>query len=532
MKITKMIAVNLLLFVNIFASSLIVTSDVTSNTSWDADTVIINKEFFEIKEGARLTIGSGVHVIFKKDIAVITVKGTISALGTVDDSVYFSKEKEGEWQGIRIVPRSNSSISLDSSFFEYCSLKKSLYFGSSNSFDQMGGVLHCGKGNFVLIKGCGISDVQGQVGGAVYVDSGSVMKIVECTFLSNSANSFGGGAVMTSDSGFLNLIVQNSSFKYNSARNGGAVRIGKGTKAEFNNCIFFKDSTISINPALKDLNGGAIAIFGAADVTMRNCIIFHCRSYVSGGGIYSRGASLKLINCTVAQNTTIYGGGIYFARGVAASSPILVNTIVDGNGKLFGVSIPRDSAGCAIFLDSSVTPVFRNCQMSDTIYDHTIQKYTGEFTNSRYCKTEFVHSRNTVPDTIVDGYVLYTKLSKKDPAIDSGTPDTTGLGLPEFDVAGRKRINGTAIDIGALEYHENITSIHTLSPYRKTEQLRSSDNRFSIYSLNGQKLGNYKSGVALQTVHQFVRNRFPKGIYLVTLCSSGKQVQTEKIMVK
>lgn len=534
MKLAKIIVGFLILAVNLYATSLIVTSDVISNTAWDVDTVFINKEFFEVKENARLSIAAGVHVIFKKNIAVITVKGTITAIGTATDSIYFKREDNGKWQGIRILSKTNDFTNQDSSFLEYCNFQKAIYLGTQYDYEQQGGVLYCGKGNFVLLKNSLISDVMGLTGGAVYADSGSTVRIEKCSFLRNIAEGDRGGAVTTSNGGTVNLRVQNCSFKYNCARTGGAVCIGKGTIAELNNCVFYKDTTTSVNPALNDLNGGAIAIFGSSNVTMRNCIIFHCRSYLRGGAIYCEDASPKIINCTIARNSTIYGGGIYFARAAVASSPLLINTIVDGNGKLFGVSIPRDSAGCGIFLDSSVTPVFRHCQMYDTVYDYTIKPYTGEFTNSRYCKTGFVYETPgyDISDTLVDGYNLFIFLSKKDPGIDSGTPDTIGLGLPEFDVAGRKRINGTTVDIGALEFHEDFSSINPCAHHRKTEQSLISGSELAIYSLNGQKLGIYNTYVSLQTVKQFIQSRFPHGVYLVTLNGAGKQIWSRKVMVK
>ena len=55
-----------------------------------------------------------------------------------------------------------------------------------------------------------------------------------------------------------------------------------GKSAEINSCIFYRDTTYSVNPHL-NYKGGALAIFGPADVTLRNCLVFFCRSF---DGIY------------------------------------------------------------------------------------------------------------------------------------------------------------------------------------------------------------------------------------------------------
>jgi len=43
-------------------------------------------------------------------------------------------------------------------------------------------------------------------------------------------------------------------------------------------------------------------------------------------------------------------------------------------------------------------------------------------------------------------------LSALSPCIDAGTPDTTGLNLPEFDLAGNPRVFNEIIDMGAYEW--------------------------------------------------------------------------------
>jgi hypothetical protein len=533
MKMNKMGMLSLVVWANLFASSISVTSDVTTNTTWNADTVFLNKADFTVQSGARLTILPGTAVKFKPNLRFITVRGTISAIGAENDSIRFSKEDTRiSWQGIRLLNRVQSTAAYESSYFKFCVLEGTQIITTDSMYMKRGAAVYCGAGNYVEISNSAVLKNGGYHGGAVYVDSGAAVLISKCFFGNNTTNFFGGGAILANDNGEKKLLIQNCRFDRNYARTGGAVRIGKGTKAEINNCIFYRDSTYSINPDIGDLRGGAMAIFGPADVTLRNCIIFHCRSYGKGGGIYSVDASPKLINCTVASNTSVYGGGIYFARDSAASSPLLINTIEGGNGTF--LLLPRDSAGCGIFLDSSVTPIFRYCQLYDTVHDFKIRPYAENFINTKYYKTNFVSDMPgelfTI-DTVVAGYQLYSKFSKHDPAIDGGTPDTTGLGLPEFDILGQKRIDGSAVDIGAIEFHGELIVRHFPAITKQSPE-DGALYEVVIYSLNGQKQGCFTSNVLPHTIGEFLNTKFPRGIYLVAVNRPGSQSMLEKVLVK
>lgn len=535
MKISKAGLFSAIILSNLYASSLVITSDVTVNTTWDTDSVIIDKEFFEVKRNARLTIAPGVNIVFKKDISFITVYGTISAIGKESDSIYITRmNPKNEWQGIRLVPRDNTINGLDSSYIEYCDLRNAMSSGSDKLFERQGGILHCGKGNFISLKHCSISNARGDIGGAVFVDSGASMRIERCTFLSNSAGSLGGGAVATSIRGSSQLFIVNCRFEYNEARSGGAIRIGTGSKTEINNCVFFRDTTRSVNSVLGDLNGGAIAVFGPADVTLRNCLIYHCRSYGKGGGIYSSDASIKLINCTIARNASVYGGGIYFARDSAASSPLLINTIEGGNGRIPGVKLPRDSAGYGMFLDSSVTPIFRHCQIYDTVYDHKIKPYQGEFVHSRYYKTDFLFRKisSSYPDTVKESYQLLSDFAGSDSGINGGTPDTAGLGLPEFDVLGQKRIFGSAVDIGAIEYNDSLIKVKSIIRMLQRQRFKMQCLHGSVHSLDGRIVGEFTGDFTLPAFRRSAGPGISRGLYIVRKNLTGGELRIERVLVR
>jgi hypothetical protein len=55
------------------------------------------------------------------------------------------------------------------------------------------------------------------------------------------------------------------------------------------------------------------------------------------------------------------------------------------------------------------------------------------------------------------------KLPVGSPCVNAGTPDTTGLGLGDTDIAGNPRIVGSAIDLGAFEYNSLTLPVRLLS---------------------------------------------------------------------
>lgn len=127
---------------------------------------------------------------------------------------------------------------------------------------------------------------------------------------------------------------------------------------------------------------------------------------------------------------------------------------------------------------------------------------------------------------------MHSKYGDNDPAIDAGTPDTTGLRLPEFDLTGRKRINGNAVDIGALEYHESSSVVKPIFLRNNVQTFGSNTNDYIIYSLTGQKVAVFKGDQSFQSVQELVRNKYSSGIYFVTLKNMGKQVWSRSVFVK
>ena len=147
-------------------------------------------------------------------------------------------------------------------------------------------------------------------------------------------------------------------------------------------------------------------------------------------------AKVDLINSTIGDNTTPTGGAVKLNYGAEVN---IINSILYGD-------IPRE-----IVVDGRDMP----CTL--TVRNSLIQGGMWGI---------MVLGNNTLNwlDGNIDGDPLWIgsgdypySLSYGSPCIDSGTIDTTGLHLPEYDLAGNPRIKNGRIDMGAYEFQDTIS---------------------------------------------------------------------------
>jgi hypothetical protein len=98
----------------------------------------------------------------------------------------------------------------------------------------------------------------------------------------------------------------------------------------------------------------------------------------------------------------------------------------------------------------------------DSTYHYAIKQFdTGSIT-SKYCNlfTYYPGIGNIYTNPkLTNSEIGRFYLQSSSPCIDNGTPDTSGLNLPEYDILNNSRIENNRIDIGALEYHGNLSSL-------------------------------------------------------------------------
>ncbi|MEA2105020.1 MAG: choice-of-anchor Q domain-containing protein [Candidatus Cloacimonadota bacterium] len=313
--------------------------------------------------------------------------------------------------------------------------------------------------------------------------------------------------------------------------------------------LIFKNIEIINNTA--EMFGGGIVIYKSSPV-LENLLIKN-NSAESGGGIeISNNSNPLIINCIIDSNLALelynYGGGV---ACVVECNPIFINTSISNNisYETSGISI---SGGAGNYCD----PIFINCNICNnhsTMDNRTISlgdhanvhlincilrnpnDYEVYFFNSpppetlsvTYCNIDgginaintnnngTIHWLEGNIDSLpqfVGGNPYSYELTEDSPCIDAGTPDTTGLNLPELDLAGNSRIYNGRIDIGAYEWQQEgidnpdtsfVNKLYLFqnqpNPFRgeteilfiTTDYERVEDYQLSIYNVRGQLVKRY-----------------------------------------
>lgn len=323
----------------------------------------------------------------------------------------------------------------------YC---RSCYFYSYHSDFIGNNTGNGGNGYSVYYSTSG----QGGAGGALYLEN-CTGETVNTFF---GFNSTGNGGDL-----FLGLNISPAG----NGGNGGAGVINGSSAIDFRRCIFLQNSTgnggnqtINSDTAGSGGNagrGGALFIMDTSSVEMMNCLFSGNLTGIGGihlgnnsnpgqngkgGAVYADSlCGLKIVNSTIAGNRTGYtdssynytpiigpGGGVFSGDSI----PHLINTIIAYNETLLNDSIvPNDLSGIYLL-------------------DYCLVHDTSDFTSSGFANIFLRDPRfANFPDSL--------QPAPGSPAINNGSPDTSGLFLPEYDLDLNPRVN-QRIDIGAYEY--------------------------------------------------------------------------------
>lgn len=131
-------------------------------------------------------------------------------------------------------------------------------------------------------------------GGGAYINPGGILTIINTTFSTNSAPTFGGGV-----DNLGTLVITNSTFSANSAIESGGGVINNGT-VTITNSIFSGNSS--------SYGGGVRNLGGAVTITKSTFSGNSASSY--GGGIYNPVGTLAISGSTFSNNTAGGGGGV------------------------------------------------------------------------------------------------------------------------------------------------------------------------------------------------------------------------------
>ncbi len=114
-----MALVFLLIQSKLYASSISTSGNISTDTYWSSDTIKVNGDII-IDQNITLTIQKGVVVEFADNVSM-EINGRVIAIGTVEDTIYFTKQASNivSWGGIKI----NYSSSDDTTKFSFCKIQ-------------------------------------------------------------------------------------------------------------------------------------------------------------------------------------------------------------------------------------------------------------------------------------------------------------------------------------------------------------------------------------------------------------------------
>jgi hypothetical protein len=380
---------------------------ISSDTTW-ANTVLVDGDVF-VDNGHSLTIDPGTIIEFQ-GYYKIKVNGSLQAVGTQSDSITFTiadttgfsnyYSTNGAWNGLRFWDVQSGN---DSSIFRFCKIQFSKAVDDDNS---AGGAIsyYPNQESKIKIANCLIQNcISKEQGGAIWITSGSLVYIIDNAIRNNRSLEFDGGGICLEKG--ISLVIRNNTINNNSAH------FGAGISVVDDNNSFIVNNLIYGNQAITD--GGGIHIE------------YYC--------------STIFVNNTISNNNSYSeSGGVQFNNN---SSVTFKSNIIWGN------STPQ----CMI--NDGSAPDFYNCDIQGG--------FTGIGGNASGGNFLGVFQDNIDNDPLFLNQTAHPyKLSViGSPCVDAGFPDTTGLHLPEHDLAGNIRIytnwENSLIDIGAYEFQKN-----------------------------------------------------------------------------
>jgi predicted outer membrane repeat protein len=503
---------------NISAQTITVEGDIVEDTDWIVDSVIITGDI-NILNGVTLTLVPNTYVEFQGHYK-INVQGCITATGTDNSPIIFTVNDTtgftdttifaGGWQGIHFdsTAETNTGSKFDNCIFEYGKA-----VGESES-ERNGGVFfinNCSK--LSISKSRFRNNIAVGSGGAIYCNNNSSPIISGNIITHNTAYYNGGGLAVKTN---CSPQITGNTISYNFA-----TELGGGCYS--NDTNVFPSIIANMICNNRASNGGGL-YDGNPDFRLINNII--CNNYADiGGAIYNglTGSTAIYVNNTICNNNANQAGGVQ----CNSSSLQLVNNIIFGNTALSG-EMEQIGVGMG-------APIVTYCNVQDGYggLDNIVEN--PSFIAPTYESGTDCDATNA--DWSIDPF--------SSACINTGKPNTAGLGLPATDFAGNDRIIDGRIDIGAFEAiipaayittkHANEMFYIFPNPCRgivNFEFLNNEKTNFKINVLNsyGQQIFKKQYLNTSYIKDKIDLSAFPNGIYFVKL-KNGNSVFIKKMIL-
>jgi hypothetical protein len=530
MKRLKLALLTIMLCQNIMAQWMI-----TNDTIWTADTVKIYQDVI-VAQNVLLTIEPGAYIEFQDNFS-IKVFGRLRAIGTPADSIVFTVKDttmfadtatlQGGWGSIKLLVNGG-----DTSHFVYC------HFSYGKAVDpghySLNPVNHNNKG------------------GAVYANGHGAILIEESTFINNMAN-YEGGGLYAQDGDFLllkgNVFMKN---KVLFGGGGGSVRDIVETYIVNNLFVYNIAFRVMVNNYIFGDGGGLF--YGSMQET-NNANIANNRFYFNKsvtGALYESSQNSLIYNNIIANNM---GSGASVGGWSTSTTRLINNTIVNnlawsymGCGYTYW-SIHIRMRNNIVYGNESVNPSDIPIQMYNgwnqlpvsSTYSCNPDDYPGEgnITDNPLFVNPTIGAGPSYNAMLADWSLLDIS-----PCVNTGTPDTTGLSIPHYDLHGNPRIFGGRIDMGAYENQNiwvslpknplvNAKMVAAPNPFRNafTVELYGPEKvrRITVYNQTGTPVRQMET-LWHEGLVSIDMSGFTSGLYVLAVEHENGTVKTEKMV--
>jgi predicted outer membrane repeat protein len=524
----KFTPILMIVFYSIYLNSMAthITVSGTVSGTWSVDTVYAVSDL-EILNEQTLIIEPGVEVIFSGHY-VLRVNGCLKALGEPENNIHFYvadtsglhdlNSPGGAWNGLWF---DHLGPSNDSSVFEHCIFRYGKAVGTDSTF-WYGGAVCIREFNRIRFSHCCFeNNLAYKNGGAVYARYADIV-VEYCTFQDNYCGltnlyGYGGGLCLE----YSDAVINRNLFAGNSSTG-----VGGGLSFEY------ADPLIS-NNRFKDnysgIGGGFVCLRSDGEQVITNNLVEDNSALFFGGGIGVLETSMLFANNTVVNNSTGGGGGLYFN---ANSFSVFKNCILWGN--------EGNAGGPQVYIwDTFSAPEFYYCDVEGGVAD---------FGGTGGIGAGFigVYENCIEMDPLFTGQGAFPfSLENGSPCMDAGIPDTSGLQLPPYDLAGNSRVRNGVIDMGAYEVQQT-TQVNIRrrgygclkvfpNPFRDQttlvlEKKYNGNAQIIVRDQAGKPVQHIMNGYLSASKHRFEISGLDPGIYVVEVSGPHEFEQVKMIV--
>lgn len=544
----KLLIIGLLIHIlyiplSLHAQTINIGGTIKEDVMWIADTVKITRNL-TIEPEATLTIVPNTQIIFYGYYG-IEIYGTLKIYGTNNSPVIISyadttgfhdtTSTNGGWKGLYFLQNMKQQTTSE---IQNCQISFAKAVGSKPN-QRNGGAVYVDEYANITMENIHISNCYAmENGGAIYSKGkNTTVSLENCSFTNNIA--FGKGGAVANEAN-AELTIASCEFQYNKAKNhGGAIFNNNGN-------IMITNSIIAYNSA--EIIGGGVYSQGVDfEPEIQLSQICNNKAY-NGGGIFDGNNSFRINNCIIANNHAVIGGGIYKgitnAAGYYINNTIVRNRATKDGGGLYTISDSTHLINCIIWGNQADRKDSAISQDSDTIIvNHCLFEIENLTSDNNITGNPYFFYPTAFAGLEYSGLDAQWYIEAGSPCWNTGTPDTTGLYLPNVDYKHEPRIQDGRIDIGAYEVS---------APISTRKMIYTSENSYNVrvYPIPASDVIYIKSDVKeLQTVQllnisgmqlfeqQFRENvslkteKYNKGVYFIRILTK-KHASTKKIIIE